>query len=52
MAEVHGSCDDRFTGIRDAPAQHLDADELGALRGGSMEEASIRAVCAGLEGQR
>ncbi|MGZ4506804.1 MAG: serine hydrolase domain-containing protein [Blastococcus sp.] len=30
MPEVHGSCDDRFTGVRDAFARHLDADELGA----------------------
>ena len=30
MAEVHGSCDDRFDGVREALAQHLDADELGA----------------------
>jgi len=30
MAEVHGSCDDRFTGVRAALARHLDADELGA----------------------
>jgi CubicO group peptidase (beta-lactamase class C family) len=29
-AEVHGSCDDRFAGVREALAQHLDADELGA----------------------
>jgi len=30
MAEVHGSCDERFSGVRDALAEHLDADELGA----------------------
>jgi CubicO group peptidase (beta-lactamase class C family) len=30
MADVHGSCDDRFAGVREALAQHLDADELGA----------------------
>ena len=30
MAELHGSCDDRFAGVRDALAQHLDGDELGA----------------------
>ncbi len=30
MAEVHGSCDERFAGVRDALAQHLDGDELGA----------------------
>jgi CubicO group peptidase (beta-lactamase class C family) len=30
LAEVHGSYDDRFAGVRDALAQHLDADELGA----------------------
>jgi len=30
LAEVHGSCDQRFDGVRDALAQHLDADELGA----------------------
>jgi CubicO group peptidase (beta-lactamase class C family) len=30
MAEVHGSCADRFAGVREALAQHLDADELGA----------------------
>ncbi len=30
MAEVHGSCDDRFEGVRAALAQHLDADEVGA----------------------
>jgi CubicO group peptidase (beta-lactamase class C family) len=30
MAEVHGSCDDRFSGVRDALAQQLDDEELGA----------------------
>ncbi|GAA3184672.1 EstA family serine hydrolase [Blastococcus jejuensis] len=30
MAEVHGSCDDRFGAVRDALGQHLDGDELGA----------------------
>ena len=30
MAEVHGSCDDRFSGVREALARHLDAEELGA----------------------
>jgi CubicO group peptidase (beta-lactamase class C family) len=30
LAEVRGSYDDRFAGVRDALAQHLDADELGA----------------------
>ena len=30
MAEVHGSCDDRFAGVREALARNLDADELGA----------------------
>jgi CubicO group peptidase (beta-lactamase class C family) len=30
LAEVHGSCEDRFHGVRDALAQHLDTDELGA----------------------
>jgi len=30
LAEVHGSCDERFSGVRDALGQHLDADELGA----------------------
>jgi CubicO group peptidase (beta-lactamase class C family) len=30
MAEVHGSCDDRFSRVREALARHLDADELGA----------------------
>ena len=30
MAEVHGSCDDRFAGVRDALAERLDGEELGA----------------------
>jgi CubicO group peptidase (beta-lactamase class C family) len=30
MAEVHGSCDDRFAGVREALAQQLDREELGA----------------------
>ncbi len=30
MAEVHGSCDERFAGVRDALAQRLDGEELGA----------------------
>ena len=30
MAEVHGSCDDRFRAVREALEQHLDDDELGA----------------------
>ena len=30
MAEVHGSCDERFAGVREALAQQLDGEELGA----------------------
>ena len=30
MAEVHGSCDERFAGVRDALARQLDGEELGA----------------------
>ena len=30
MAEVHGSCDERFTAVREALALNLDGDELGA----------------------
>jgi CubicO group peptidase (beta-lactamase class C family) len=30
MAEVHGTFDDRFAGVRDALAQQLDDEELGA----------------------
>jgi CubicO group peptidase (beta-lactamase class C family) len=30
MAEVHGTFDDRFSGVRDALAAQLDAEELGA----------------------
>jgi CubicO group peptidase (beta-lactamase class C family) len=30
MAEVHGSCDDRFTAVRETFARNLDGDELGA----------------------
>ena len=30
MAEVHGSCEERFAGVRDALAQQLDGGELGA----------------------
>jgi CubicO group peptidase (beta-lactamase class C family) len=30
MAEVHGSCDDRFAGVRDALAERLDGEEVGA----------------------
>jgi CubicO group peptidase (beta-lactamase class C family) len=30
MAEVHGTFDDRFAGVRDALAAQLDTDELGA----------------------
>ncbi len=30
MAEVHGSCDDRFSGVREALGRGLDGDELGA----------------------
>ena len=30
MAEVQGSCDDRFAGVREALEQQLDGDELGA----------------------
>ena len=29
MAHADGSCDDRFTGVRDAFEKNLDADELG-----------------------
>jgi CubicO group peptidase (beta-lactamase class C family) len=30
VAEVHGSCDDRFSGVREALERQLDGDELGA----------------------
>ncbi|MGY1826632.1 MULTISPECIES: serine hydrolase domain-containing protein [unclassified Blastococcus] len=30
MAEVHGRCDERFAGVREALAQQLDGEELGA----------------------
>jgi CubicO group peptidase (beta-lactamase class C family) len=30
MAEVHGSCDDRFSAVREVLERHLDGDELGA----------------------
>ncbi len=30
MAEVHGSCDDRFDGVRESLARTLDGEELGA----------------------
>ncbi|NYJ05572.1 serine hydrolase domain-containing protein [Petropleomorpha daqingensis] len=30
MAEVHGTCDDRFSRVRDALAEQLDGEELGA----------------------
>ena len=30
MADVQGSCDDRFAGVREALEQQLDGDELGA----------------------
>jgi CubicO group peptidase (beta-lactamase class C family) len=30
LAEVHGSCDDRFGAVRDELAERLDGDELGA----------------------
>ena len=30
MPEVHGSCDDRFAGVREALASNLSAEELGA----------------------
>jgi CubicO group peptidase (beta-lactamase class C family) len=30
MAEVHGSCEDRFDGVREELARRLDDDELGA----------------------
>ncbi|MBM7806766.1 CubicO group peptidase (beta-lactamase class C family) [Geodermatophilus bullaregiensis] len=30
MAEVHGSCDDRFSGVREELERQLDGDELGA----------------------
>src|SRR3712207_957922 len=30
MAEVHGNCDERFAGVRDALAAQLDGEELGA----------------------
>jgi CubicO group peptidase (beta-lactamase class C family) len=30
MAQVHGNCDERFQGVREALAKQLDGDELGA----------------------
>ncbi len=30
MAEVHGTCDERFAGVRDSLAEQLDREEIGA----------------------
>ena len=30
MAEIHGVCDERFGAVRDALAESLDADDVGA----------------------
>ena len=30
MADVHGTCDERFSAVRAALARNLDGDELGA----------------------
>ena len=65
MAEVHGSCDDRFAAVREALAQQLDGDELGAsiavdldgetvvdIWGGYRDEDADDAVDAGHDRQR
>jgi CubicO group peptidase (beta-lactamase class C family) len=41
VAEVHGSCDDRFAGVRDALARQLDGDELGASVAVDLDGATV-----------
>jgi len=65
MAEVHGSCDDRFSAVREALARNLDGDELGAsvavdldgetvvdLWGGFRDEERTRSSTAGRRRRR
>jgi CubicO group peptidase (beta-lactamase class C family) len=47
MAEVHGSCDDRFAGVREALARNLDADELGGSLAVDLDGETVVAVWGG-----
>src|SRR5215203_1175243 len=47
MAEVHGSCDERFTRVRDALARHLDDDELGASIAVDLDGESVVDIWGG-----
>ena len=47
MAEVHGSCDERFSGVRDALAEQLDADELGASIAVDLEGETVVDIWGG-----
>jgi CubicO group peptidase (beta-lactamase class C family) len=41
VAEVHGSCDERFAGVREALARQLDGDELGASVAVDLDGATV-----------
>jgi len=47
VAEVHGSCDDRFSGVRDALAQQLDGEELGASIAVDLDGETVVDICGG-----
>jgi CubicO group peptidase (beta-lactamase class C family) len=47
MAEVHGSCDERFSRVRDALAEQLDGDELGASIAVDLEGETVVDIWGG-----
>ena len=51
MAEVHGSCDDRFTAVREALARNLDGEELGASVAVDLDGKTVVDLWAGFRDQ-
>ena len=51
MAEVQGTCDDRFSGVRDALARRLDDDELGASVAVDLDGETVVDVWGGYRDQ-
>src|SRR3954469_25345976 len=51
MAEVHGSYDDRFSGVADALAEQLDHDELGASVAVDLDGQTVVDIWGGYRGE-
>ncbi len=51
MSQVHGSCDDRFTAVREALARNLDGEELGASVAVDLDGETVVALWGGYRDQ-